>query len=426
MLSMNTVQEHSILQTVMFVNSIFRKVYYIGVSAVMFTLILSACSDTDTLNKPTISYEMARPQIDTLMKAQRFEEAYMAAKDVLPEVTKKFDPNSEELASLYNILSVSSFHMRQYPESRLWAEKELQIRQKIDSPTDEVVLTALNNIGNTYYEEGKYKEVLPIALDIKKRREQKGKTQSNDYAITVSNVGRVLVSMNRFLEAEPYLVEAVNLFQKVPDSDIEQLSITVEYLWTVYNRLDDYDRAIPIADYAIRLAHELFGDEHYRMAIALRMKGMTLLYKRDPKAEQNLQRSYTLYQKLFPPNSIEIAIIKRDIGWLYMSQDKDELADQSFREALEIARKIRGEEHPNIIDYLTDYGHFLVLTQEYSKAAGMLKEALLISDKNFGKDSPTAIRTLEVFIQMYKATGEQVELNIAAEQLRIIQERMKT
>ena len=53
---MNTVQKHTILQVLLvFINSTFHKAYYIEVPTLLFTLILFAYSDTDTLHKPAIS-----------------------------------------------------------------------------------------------------------------------------------------------------------------------------------------------------------------------------------------------------------------------------------------------------------------------------------------------------------------------------------
>lgn len=422
---MNAIEKHPISQSLKrWSKIIFEKVYYVGLQITIGLLILVSCSDKDTLDKPTVSYELARPQIDSFMVNKRFREAYTLAKDLLPETERMINVNSERSAFLYNILGVCAYEMKQYSESILWTKKELQVRQNTNSPTDKAVLTALDNLGNALFEEGRYNEALEIVHDIKDRRERKGEIKSNQYAVAVSNIGKIYSRLDRYKEAETYLLQSVLTFTQLPEPDTNQLVLTLTYLSTTYTRLDEFGKAVETANNAVMLAQKYLGEKHYLTASALRIQGSVFILTKNPKAEEVLQQSYELLQQYHSHDQFEVAAIKRTLGLLYMSQGKNALANQYYSESLETARRIYNEDNPGILIYLVDYGHFLVGIHEYSKASGLLREALLISDKTFGKDSPTAILPLKALIHLYESTGEQVQLNIAAERLREIQEKM--
>lgn len=71
-----------------------------------------------------------------------------------------------------------------------------------------------NNLGNLYYEMGKYEKVESLHLEAKAIREKVLGKEHPDYTASLENLVRLYERQNRFLDSDPLLDEAFKLSQK--------------------------------------------------------------------------------------------------------------------------------------------------------------------------------------------------------------------
>ena len=80
---------------------------------------------------------------------------------------------------------------------------------------------------------------------------------------------------------------------------------------------------------------------------------------------------------------------------LYEDQRKYSEAEPLYLEALEISKKLLGEEHPNIANSLNKLALLYHVQGKYSEAESLYLEALEISKKTLGNNHPNTITIKE-------------------------------
>jgi tetratricopeptide (TPR) repeat protein len=75
------------------------------------------------------------------------------------------------------------------------------------------------------------------------------------------------------------------------------------------------------------------------------------------------------------------------LGYVHYNQGEYDKAEAAYREALAIARKVRGDEHEDVATQLSGLGLTLWQKDELAKAEEALKEALAIDRKAYGTNA---------------------------------------
>jgi tetratricopeptide (TPR) repeat protein len=115
----------------------------------------------------------------------------------------------------------------------------------------------------------------------------------------------------------------------------------------------------------------------------------------------------------FGEKSLNIAVIKCDLGFIYTKQGIQELALSCFSEALEQRKDLLGYMHPHVAENLYIIGHTYIALGKYEMGLNFLHEAHTLNLTLFGCNHLGVIQSLEMLTAIYTKlgnydTGEQL------------------
>jgi hypothetical protein len=97
--------------------------------------------------------------------------------------------------------------------------------------------------------------------------------------------------------------------------------------------------------------------------------------------------SIAIVKNLSGPDHPERAASARDLGYLYLRQDRFDEAEPQFKSALELAERVLGQ-NAVTADSARDLGNLYLKQKKYAQAQELLKKALSIDEKLYGMNAP--------------------------------------
>jgi len=89
-----------------------------------------------------------------------------------------------------------------------------------------------------------------------------------------------------------------------------------------------------------------------------------------------------------PADHLLVAQSMQGAGTVLMNNGQLDEAKPLLAEALEINRRVHGEDHPNYAESLGDWALFLYWSGQYDQAIPLFEQAVSIQQKNLPADSP--------------------------------------
>jgi CHAT domain-containing protein/tetratricopeptide (TPR) repeat protein len=183
------------------------------------------------------------------------------------------------------------------------------------------------------------------------------------------------------------------------------------------SRLHDQGKsaeAIPMAERAVSVAREHYGEEHAAFATA--MEWLANLYQaqgRYSEAEPLHKRSLVILEKARGPEHLDVATVLSSLAALYRDRGRYAEAEPLYQRSLAIREKALGPEHPAMAQALNNVAGLYRLQGRYAEAEPLYKRSLAIREKARGLDHPDVATALNGLAAVYRAQGHYAE----AEQL---------
>jgi tetratricopeptide (TPR) repeat protein len=171
-----------------------------------------------------------------------------------------------------------------------------------------------------------------------------------------------------------------------------------------------YKEATPIAEVALGIAEEVFGQSHPNVATSL--NNLAELYRTQGKyaeAEPLYKRALAIDEKAFGPNHPSVATDLNNLAGLYYAQGQYAEAEPLYKRALAIDEKAFGSEHPSVATSLNNLAGLYRTQGKYAEAEPLYKRALEILEKAFGKDHPNVAKSLNNLGLLYSAQGQYAQ-----------------
>src|SRR5260370_16123226 len=107
------------------------------------------------------------------------------------------------------------------------------------------------------------------------------------------------------------------------------------------------------------------------------------------EAEALFQRWFDLRGNTVPLEEGALAQALQRLGTVYQMQNRFDVAEPLFRRGLEIIRRVKGPEHPEVATAFFRMGSLLFEAGRYSGAPGPLPAALTIRSQNDAANAPS-------------------------------------
>src|SRR5260370_1069621 len=302
-------------------------------------------------------------QAIALYRAGKVADADTAYKIALKAAEELNDPRDS--AAIVKVLGwQAGFYRQQLRLAEAWsaAERALALHEPVFGPDDvhtAYLHTLLGMIASQQREYSKAEPHLRAVLDAYSRNGG-SKQRDGNAANAAQELGTVFRAQKRFAEAVTvFRVAAALRGQAVPRD--------------------------PVA-----IARNM-----YLLAAVFELARFPMGKSRYAEAEALLHRSIALREKTVPLDEFALAQALQRLGTVYQMQYRFALAEPLFRRGLEIVRRVKGPEQPEVATSFFLMGSLLFAAGRYSDAEGPFLSALTIRSKY---DDLVAISEVEVHL----------------------------
>ncbi len=247
------------------------------------------------------------------------------------------------------------------------------------------------------------REVLTAAAE---RAERELADQPDLRASVQATIGRSLLSLGLYAEAEPVLrasVETRRALEAAPaalSASLNDYAIVQESLGDV----DAADRLLEEAFIALQAAGDTAGVE---MANTLVNLGHIRQTRGEYEEAERIDRqALALRRALFGDRHEEVAIVLNNLGVVLGNQGRWDEAEPLHREAIDIMRATRGSEHPDLGSAIGTLAFVIEMRGDYPAADSLYREALAIRTASLGEGHPDALWTAQNLASMRLYTGD--------------------
>lgn len=169
------------------------------------------------------------------------------------------------------------------------------------------------------------------------------------------------ISGNEVEKVEAFLKQAIQLAEEAPSAE-EDLALSLTVLASVYHGTGRYNAAEPLLLRALPLTEKVRGADHVDVARILGNLGLLYHSRGDyVQAEEHYQRSLKILKAAFGPNHPELILTLNNLGALDMAEDRYPEAEEHYKMALAIAENAADPPGPYLTVALRGYANLLKL-----------------------------------------------------------------
>ncbi|MFC5471558.1 FxSxx-COOH system tetratricopeptide repeat protein [Cohnella suwonensis] len=280
-------------------------------------------------------------RIGNPVKAQEHIEQALANDEIHPANKANF---LNSLASVERMLS-------QLDKAKRYIDQALKTYQLYVSEADEQYLTLLNTLGYISHEmglheeaESHYKKVIEVGY--------KNGNSEELIATALGNIGQLYVDKGEFEKSIGYFLRAIEISQSLQDKSL----LTRQYnnLGLSYYYLTEYDKALRYFKKALRLRKDLYNE--YSFFTAVIYNNIALIHSNEGdyvEAERSYKKVLDIYRFLKLDQSLDAAACYLNLGRLYQHLNQFNLAQEHMEMALALDRQLLVEPHMEIVKDLT-------------------------------------------------------------------------
>ena len=255
----------------------------------------------------------------------------------------------------------------------------------------------------TLYEEGKYKEAIPLAERARQVALATTGVQSSPHSRSLNNLALLYLELGRYQEAEPLLRQALEINKRVLGEEHPDYATSLVGLADLYRTLERYEEAEPLFREALDINRRMLGEEHPHYATSL--VGLAMLYRSMGRYEEALplhRQALDIRGRVLGEDHPDYATSLYNLAVLYSDLGRYEEAEPLYRQALDIRGRVLGEDHPI---YATSLNNLAVLYRtlgRYEEAEPLYRQALDIRGRVLGEDHPDYATTLNNLADLYR------------------------
>ncbi|HEY9777362.1 MAG TPA: serine/threonine-protein kinase [Planktothrix sp.] len=286
-------------------------------AAVMFAYVVFADIDSSSRYQKIVRWEVTQAPVQKAPSTleEQFAKYILTISPADQMVNAKRDGMST-WASRY-------MASHQYDKAEKLLSSLYQIACKVDGPTSIIAANAVFDMGNCYYEEGKYLEAqkcysrgLATAIPIVTVR-------SELLALPESRLGQICYMRGQFKQARQQLANALNAWTRARKQDTPEYALSLSTMAQVYEQQSEYGSAARLFDAAGKMWLH-FGGIERRNAITCYTAAGTIhnAMKQWKDAHGEFETASRIAEQEYGANSAEVAnVLNNDAGTLIQKGD---------------------------------------------------------------------------------------------------------
>jgi tetratricopeptide (TPR) repeat protein len=186
-----------------------------------------------------------------------------------------------------NYLAKVYMNIGDYFKAEEYYNDALEIRLKIFSRF-KITPEGLNNLADIHYQLGNKKEAIKLYEKTLKSWKKIGQKKSSGYATALNKIGEFYYDLGDFYKSQEYYNQALEIRQLIFNNDISPpIAQSLNNLGLVYESIHDYVRAEEYYKQALTIWRSAFGDKNINLAITL--NNLAGLYAKTNRQEKAIE-----------------------------------------------------------------------------------------------------------------------------------------
>jgi tetratricopeptide (TPR) repeat protein/CHAT domain-containing protein len=317
------------------------------------------------------------------------------------------------------------FNAGRHAEARPLFEKAMQGYEKAFGPEHPLTGSSLTMLGLLAFGQGRYSDAEPL---MKRALAIYEKVLGPDHHITAAvlhGLAMLDAKQGRYAEAEQRYKRALASRVKAYGSDHPDVTLNLNDLADLYRSLGRHAdavqlrRGVPLPDRttAPELRDQVSDSDQFN-------RSATDLYKagRYAEAEPLAKQALALAEKSLGPEHPDTAGVLHNLGLVYEGQGRYAAAEPVMKRALAIYEKVHGRNHPGTGNLLHSLANLYSRRGRYAEAEPHYKRALAIRESALGRDNPEIADNLNNLATLYRIRGLYAEAEGLLKRALAIQE----
>ncbi len=261
-------------------------------------------------------------------------------------------------------------------------------------------------IGATYTALGLYSAAEPLLRQALAQRIAMLGPESQEVAISQSNLANLLRAKGDFEGAEALLRQTLATSRKLHGNEHEDVVRALNSLAALLWAKGDYAGAEALFREALELGRKVLREDHADIVYSVGNLGAVLLAKGDyDGAEQLSREALAMRRKIYGEESPEVAAMLNNLAMLFIRKGDYTAAEAPAREALAMRRKLLGDDHPEVAQAINNLGGLLLKKGDYDAAEPLFRQALALRRGALGDEHPDVLMTMNNLAETLRLKG---------------------
>ncbi|TFH47271.1 MAG: tetratricopeptide repeat protein [ANME-2 cluster archaeon] len=270
----------------------------------------------------------------------------------------------------------------------------------------------LNNTGFYIYKRARFEEAESLfnrALDIS---EKVLESDHPDVANILNNLANLYKDLGKYENAELLYTRALDIREKALGLDHPEVATILNNLAVLYHQQGKYEDAEPLHNRALNIREKALGPDHPKVANSL--NNLAAHYHQQLKyddAEPLYERALDISEKVLEPDHPDVAYSLINLAGLYEDQGKYDEAEPLLKRALDLRERVLEINHPDVAGSLNNLAALYHKLGKYDEAEPLYIRALDIWEKALGPHHPDVAKTLINLATLYHKQGKYAKAN---------------
>ncbi len=311
-----------------------------------------------------------------------------------------------------------------YELARAHFQASLDLRQEILKSDDPALATSLHGLGRSLVKLGRFAEAEPLYRRAREILDRGPGPRPASLPQVIYAQGVLQRAIGRYPESRQLLEQALEMQEETLGPEHSAVGWTSSELAAVLLALDDIPTARRFSERAVAIQERNLGSEHPDVGGALRRLANVLRVAGEyPAAREALERALGIQQRALGHDHPAVADIIFAFGRMERDAGELEAARWRFSDALRAHEEIFGRDHTQVAAVLNELAEIHLRLGDPEVAAGLAERSLRITAAAQGEDHLYLAHPLQILGKVRLVQGDHDSARRHFEDCLAIQER---